>query len=162
MKETATTPRAPKGLMRLMLRMPIWLYRLRMGWLLGKRFVMFTHIGRRSGLPRQTVVEVVDYDAAKDQYIIASGWGEHTDWLRNIQKTPRVLLDTGRRRVEATATRLPVHAAAEVLHRYAQKHPAAFRQLGRFMSGQPLTSSFEDCQRLANIIPLIALQPRPA
>jgi hypothetical protein len=31
-----------RGLMRLALRLPIWLYRARLGWLLGERFLLLT------------------------------------------------------------------------------------------------------------------------
>jgi F420H(2)-dependent quinone reductase len=75
----------PRGVLRWLLRLPIWLYRLRMGRLLGNRFLMLTHIGRKSGQPRQSVLEVVGHDEATGIYIIASGWGEQADWLRNIQ-----------------------------------------------------------------------------
>jgi deazaflavin-dependent oxidoreductase (nitroreductase family) len=90
--------------MRFFLRFPLWLYRLHLGWLLGNRFVMFQHTGRKSGLPRYTVVEVVQHNPATGVYIIASGWGEKADWFQNIQKEPEILLDTGRRKTTATAT----------------------------------------------------------
>lgn len=66
----------PKGLLRLMLRLPIWLYRLRLGRLLGNRFLLLTHVGRKTGLPHQTVVEVASHNGTKDRYVIASGWAE--------------------------------------------------------------------------------------
>ncbi len=34
----------------------------RLGWLQGSRFLMLTHIGRKSGLARQTNIEVVGHD----------------------------------------------------------------------------------------------------
>jgi hypothetical protein len=40
---------------------PVSLYRLHLGWLLGHRFLLLTHTGRRSGLRRQTVLEVMEY-----------------------------------------------------------------------------------------------------
>lgn len=48
--------RPPRGLLRLAARLPLWLYRAGLGWLLSNRFLMLTHIGRKSGLPRQVVV----------------------------------------------------------------------------------------------------------
>ena len=69
----------PGGLLRFVLRVPIWLYRLRLGWLLGQRFLLLTHTGRQSGWPRYTVVEVVDRDTVTGSYFIASGWGEQSD-----------------------------------------------------------------------------------
>jgi hypothetical protein len=53
---------SPTGLSRLLWRAPIWLYRLGLGGLLGSHFVLLNHVGRKSGQPRQTVLEVVDRD----------------------------------------------------------------------------------------------------
>lgn len=152
------TKQPPQGLLRLMLRLPIWLYRLRLGWLLDNRFLLLTHVGRKTGLPHQTVVEVVSYDSTDDSYVIASGWGEKSDWFRNIQKTPEVRVQVGRRSFQAHATRLSVAEAEEELLDYARKHPAAFRELAKFMVGDHLGATKEDCNRLAQSIPLVALQ----
>lgn len=73
------TKRPPKGLLRMMLRLLIWLNRLRLGRLLGNRFLLLAHIGRKTGLPHQTVVEVVSHNSTKDRYVIVSGWGEKSD-----------------------------------------------------------------------------------
>jgi deazaflavin-dependent oxidoreductase (nitroreductase family) len=60
-----------------------------MGWMLGGRFLMLTHTGRKSGKRRHVVVEVVDHAKTTDTYYIASGWGEKSDWSQNIQKPQR-------------------------------------------------------------------------
>ena len=73
--------RPPHGLMRWLLRAPVWLYRLGLGGLLGDRFLLLTHIGRKSGQLRQNVLEVVEHDEATGAYVIASGWGDKADWL---------------------------------------------------------------------------------
>jgi deazaflavin-dependent oxidoreductase (nitroreductase family) len=150
----------PRGWARLAFRLPIWLYRLRLGWLLGDRFLLLTHIGRSSGQLRQTVLEVLRHDRASGTYIIASGFGPQADWFRNIQKTPRVLVMSGGERWEATAEQLSVPAAHDELLDYARRHPRALRALSRLMIGEHLTGSSESCQRLAERIPLVALRPR--
>jgi deazaflavin-dependent oxidoreductase (nitroreductase family) len=151
---------APRGLKRLLARLPIWLYRLRLGKLLGDRFLLLTHIGRTSGQPRQVVLEVLRHDLASHTCIIASGWGEHTDWLRNIQQNPHVLVETGARQFEAVAGRLPIEAAGDELSDYALRHPLAFRSLSKLMIGQALDNRAESCRRLAEHVPLVALRPR--
>ncbi|HBY92828.1 MAG: nitroreductase family deazaflavin-dependent oxidoreductase [Ardenticatenaceae bacterium] len=155
---TGTHP--PRGPLRLAARLPLWLYRAHLGWLLGNRFLMLTHIGRRSGLPRQVVLEVVRYDNSTGTYIIASGWGEKSDWFRNIQKTPDVVVSAGRKRFEARAVRLPVEEAERELRDYARRHPLAFRELSGLMAGQRLRGTDEDFERLAQSVPLVALRPR--
>ncbi|MFL7870015.1 MAG: nitroreductase family deazaflavin-dependent oxidoreductase, partial [Anaerolineales bacterium] len=77
-KSIVDTP--PSKALRFGLRLPIWLYRLRLGWLLGDRFLMLTHTGRKSGLPRHVVIEVVQHDKETDTYYVVSGWGEKSDW----------------------------------------------------------------------------------
>ncbi|MCB0168434.1 MAG: nitroreductase family deazaflavin-dependent oxidoreductase [Anaerolineae bacterium] len=159
MATTTTRGKQPQGLMRLFLRLPIWLYRLRLGWLLGNRFVMLQHTGRKSGLPRYTVVEVVRHDHRTDEVIIASGWGEKSDWFQNIQKTPEVTLYLGRRRWPAEANRLAVAEAAQELANYAQRHPTAFANLSKMMIGRPLAATDADCRLLAESVPLVRLEP---
>jgi len=57
--QTKIAERLPvRGPLRMLLRLPIWLYRLQLGWLQGERGLMLTHIGRSSGRVRQTVLEV--------------------------------------------------------------------------------------------------------
>ena len=148
----------PRGLLRWSLRAPIALYRAGFGWILGQRFLMITHTGRTSGAPRRTVVEVVDHDQATDTYFIASGWGEKSDWLLNIAKNPRVTVHVGARRFETDAVRLPVDAAVRTLGTYAEAHPRAFAQLGKLMLGERLAPTPEDCRKLAERVPLVALR----
>jgi deazaflavin-dependent oxidoreductase (nitroreductase family) len=147
-----------RGQRRKMLRLPIWLYRLRLGRLLGNRFLLLTHVGRKTGLPHQTVVEVVSHNSTKDKYVIASGWREKSDRFRNIQNTPTVNVEVGRRSFQAYATILSVAEAQEELLDYAHKHPAAFRELANLMMGEHLEATKEDCGKLAQSIPLVALQ----
>jgi deazaflavin-dependent oxidoreductase (nitroreductase family) len=151
---------SPRGLVRLLLRLPIWLYRARLGWLLGHRFLLLTHVGRKTGLLHQTVLEVVHYDKATDMYMVASGWGEKSDWLRNVEKTPTAFVNVGGRRFEATATRLSVAEAQQALLDYARHHPATFRALAKLMIGQRLQGTEEDCLLLAQSVPLVALRRR--
>ena len=154
------TTTAPRGLARLAFRLPIWLYRMRLGWLLGDRLLLLTHIGRKSGQPRQAVIEVVRHDRASDTFIIASGFGAHVDWFRNIQKNPNVLVESGGRRLKAVAEQLPPDAAADELHGYAQRYPGTFRTITKRLLGQELDGSAESCRRLAADVPVIALRPR--
>lgn len=70
----------PTGLWRHVLRLPVWLFRWRLGFLLGGRFVMIDHVGRRSGVVHQTVVEVVEHDEGRGELIVCSGTGPRADW----------------------------------------------------------------------------------
>jgi len=160
MWQGTTRSAPPRKLARWAFRLPIWLYRLGLGWMLGDRLLLLTHIGRKSGQPRQTVLEVVRHDLASDTYIVASGWGARADWFRNVEQNPNVLVQSGVRRLEAIAEQLPLDMAADELQRYARQHPRAFRALSKLLSGQELDGSAESCRRLAAEIPLVALRGR--
>jgi deazaflavin-dependent oxidoreductase (nitroreductase family) len=154
------TDRPPKGPLHWLLRLPIWLYRLNLGWLLGQRFLLLTHTGRKSGLIYRTVIEVVDHDDQSGTYTVASGWGKKADWYRNILKTPDVTVQVGRRLSKARAVPLTISEGHEKLYAYAQKHPGAFRELSYLMLGKRLDADRDDILKMAEKIPLIALQPR--
>jgi deazaflavin-dependent oxidoreductase (nitroreductase family) len=153
--------RPPRGLSRIFFRLPILLFRIGLGWLLGEHFLLLTHTGRRTGLPRQAVLEVVRHDPATDTYFVASGWGEKSDWFRNIQKTPEVEIQVGRRRLRAVAERLPLEEAEGELLDYARRHPTAIRSLAR-MIGYRISGSEEEIRALARRIPIVAFRPAPA
>ena len=152
------TDHPPGGLLRLALRLPVWLYRARLGWLLGERFLLLTHIGRRSGLPRHTVLEVVDHDPAHQTYIVASAWRERSDWFRNVSRDPRVQVQVGRRRFAAVAERLPPKEAEQALRRYARRNPRAFRALVQLLTGRQVETEAQACRDLAAQVPLVALR----
>jgi deazaflavin-dependent oxidoreductase (nitroreductase family) len=151
---------APPGkALRLGLRLPIWLYRLRLGWLLGGRFLMLTHTGRKSGLPRQTVIEVVQHDKGTGIYYVVSCWGEKSDWYQNIRKTPDVTLQVGGRGFRAKAEFIPREKAVEVLEDYARLHPVAFRELTGLFLGERLQPGSDAPRRLAEKMPMVAFHP---
>ena len=149
----------PHGIVHIVARLPIWLYRLGLGWLLDERFLMLTHVGRRSGLRRQVVLEVVDHDRAADTYLIASGWGEYADWLQNIEHTSHMLLHVGRRRCEASAQRLPIDQAVQVLGEYVRRHPLAARSLSKLLAGASLDSTPASWRQMAERVPLVVVRP---
>src|SRR5574340_196725 len=94
-----------KGL-RWALRLPVPLYHAGLGWLLGHRFLMLTHTGRKSGRKYETVIEVVKHDRQTGTHYAVSGWGERADWFRNIQQDPNVVIHVGGGRQAALAVRV--------------------------------------------------------
>jgi deazaflavin-dependent oxidoreductase (nitroreductase family) len=144
--------------MRAFLRFPIWLYRLGLGFLLGERFLHLTHTGRVSGQPRHAVIEVVSKDPERGVYYVASGWGEGSDWLRNLQKTPECQVQVGRKSFAARAERLAGAEAERWLLDYAHKHPSAMRQLAKFM-GFEVDGNDEDYRKVARQLPLVSFTP---
>ena len=124
-------PQSP--LKRWFFRAPIKLYSAGMGWLLGGRFMLLEHRGRRSGLPRRTVIEVVKHisDPVPARYYACSGYGEHSDWFKNLRAHPQVHITIGRRTEAATARVLPANEAGLLMLDYAQRYPRTARALVR-------------------------------
>lgn len=151
--------RPPSKALRFGLRLPIWLYRLRLGWLLGNRFLMLTHTGRRSGKPQRTVIEVVQYDKATDTYYAVSGWGAKADWYQNIQKNPSVTIHVSWRRIQARATFIPLTKAIEIIEGYIRHHPIAFKELSSLFLGEHVSPGSEAARRLAEKMPMVAFHP---
>ena len=153
------TEKKPTGILRALFRAPIFLYKINLGFLLGKRFLLLTHTGRKSGLSRQTVIEVVTYDKDTGAYYVAAAWRNKADWYLNILQNPRVKVQVGNRQFEAEANQTSREEAERVLWEYAQKHPFAMRELSSMMLGERLEPTRETCARLAASIPLISLDP---
>ncbi|MCO6450833.1 MAG: nitroreductase family deazaflavin-dependent oxidoreductase [Caldilineales bacterium] len=150
-------PKPPSGLTRILFRLPIYLYKIGLGGLLGGRFLLLNHAGRKSGLPRQTVVEVVRHDAPNDTYIIASGFGEGSQWFQNLMHTPAATIQVGRRRMSAHARRLSSDEGAAEMADYAQRNPKAARTLAGYM-GFEVDGSEAGYRQLGEQLPFVALQ----
>ena len=153
-KSIVDTP--PSKALRFGLRLPIWLYRAHLGWLLGDRFLMLTHTGRKSGQPHQTVIEVVQHKKDTDTYYVVSGWGEKSDWYQNIRKTPFVTIYTGGRTFQSKAEFIPVEEAVDILEVYARDHATAFRELSGLFLGEHGKPSSDAPGRIAEKMPMVA------
>jgi deazaflavin-dependent oxidoreductase (nitroreductase family) len=121
----------PAGWLRLALKAPRWLYRFHLGRLLGHRFLLLTHRGRRSGRVYQTVLEVVRYDPATNESIVVSGWGDRADWYTNIQATPALAIETGGERYVPAQRFLAPDEVYETLRDYLRRNRWATRIVRR-------------------------------
>lgn len=151
---------APRGLSRLLLRAPILLYRARLGWLLGHRFVYVAHRGRRSGKLRETVLEVVRYDPDTPEIFVASGWGTRSDWYRNLRSHPALELRIGAHRFPTPKQRfLDPEETARLMLDYRRDHPRTWRQLAPIL-GLPIDPV--QAEAAVRDIPTIAFSPAHA
>ncbi|HEX4560064.1 MAG TPA: nitroreductase family deazaflavin-dependent oxidoreductase [Mycobacterium sp.] len=153
-------PHPPAGLRRLLFRSPIWIYRLGVGAVFGRRLLLLNHTGRVTGEPRQTILEVAQYDPTDCSYVVASGWGPDAAWYRNILEQPQVSIQVGSRTIPVTAEPLPEDVGAEIFAHYAAQRPriAAFvlpRVLGMAVDG-----SDDDFRAVGRRMPFVRLTPR--
>lgn len=158
MPEKIAEPKLPRGFSRLAFRLPIWFYHAHLGWLMGYRFVLLTHTGRKSGLPRQNVLEVVRYDKATGGCIVASGWGEKSDWFRNVTVNPKISFQIRGKRLAGIAERISTEQGAQELLDYAHRYPLALHELAQFM-GYKLDGSEEDICTMGRMIPMFFFKP---
>lgn len=158
MIERIREPAPPRGVVRWLARLPIQLYRFGLGRLLGSRFLRLKHTGRVSGKPRFTVLEVVKHDPDAGTYYVGSGWGERSDWVRNIQANPRVEVEVGGQQFPAIARRLSPEAAAQVMLGYGRKHPFALQELARVM-GYRVERSEDAYLALGREVPIFVFEP---
>lgn len=112
-----------------LVRAPIWLFRARLGFLVGSRLLMLEHVGRKSGARRYVVLEVVVHPSPST-YVVASGFGERAQWFRNIQVDPDVRIFVGGHEPMAARARIldPTESQA-ALNAYARAHPRSWRTL---------------------------------
>ena len=84
----------PRGMLRLLLRLPPLLYRRGLARRMGPRFLLLTTTGRRTGLAR-----TVGLNYARDGHTVyvSSGFGR-TDWYRNLVADPGVEVQVGTER----------------------------------------------------------------
>ncbi|MCA9792106.1 MAG: nitroreductase family deazaflavin-dependent oxidoreductase [Candidatus Eremiobacteraeota bacterium] len=125
----------PRGLLRWLARLPILLYGWGLGRLLGHRFLLLHHRGRKSGKPRQVVLEVVRHEAGV--YVVVSGFGLKADWYQNVEVAPEVMIEVCGQKHRARAELLATEQGRAELDDYARRHPWATKMLmAVFGSGQ--------------------------
>ncbi len=151
-------PKPPTGVRRKLYRLPIRMFRLRLGWLLGTRFILVNHLGRRSGIRRQVVLEVVEHDAATGSYVVPSGYAGRAAWYQNVCAHPTVTVQVGRRVMRATAQTLSADEGAALLIAYAKRSPRLTVKLMRFL-GYEIDGTDADYHELATVIPFIRFTP---
>lgn len=103
-----------RGWHRLLFKAPINLWRLGLGPLIGHILMIITHKGRKSGLPRRTMVEYHKHDGT---IYAPCAFGPRSDWYRNIAADPRVTVQTAVGTQSMIAAR--VTADKEILSVYA-------------------------------------------
>ncbi|GHO50296.1 nitroreductase family deazaflavin-dependent oxidoreductase [Ktedonospora formicarum] len=158
MNNTLTAPLKPKGLLKWAFHLPRYLYRWHLGWLLGHRFLMLTHLGRKSGRRRQTVLEVVHYNPKTQECIVVTGYGTQSDWYRNIQVHPAIEVQVGRQRYTPQQRMLSAEETVHLLEEYQQRHPKVFRAFMRFI-GYAYDGTPEALSALCSILKMVALRP---
>jgi len=150
----------PNRTTRWLFRLPAYLYHWHCGWLLGHRFMLLMHTGRRTGRRHETVLEVMEYRAAAHEAVVMSAFGR-ADWLRNIEARPGEVA-IGRERFVTTHRILPPEEAVGVVGCYERRNRlmAPVVRLGlSWLAGWRYRSTDADRRRLAAQFPFVAFRP---
>jgi deazaflavin-dependent oxidoreductase (nitroreductase family) len=138
-------------------KLPVFLYRLRLGWLLGKRFMQITHIGRRSGKVRRTILAVLRFDDQTKEIYAVSAW-KGSDWYYNIQARPALQVESGFVRYVPVQRTLSPEEITRTFMEYRQEHPFFSRMVCR-IPGWKWDSTYEEFLELAGTLRGVAFRP---
>ncbi|MDD2921299.1 MAG: nitroreductase family deazaflavin-dependent oxidoreductase [Anaerolineales bacterium] len=150
----------PGGFLKFFLKTPVWIYKIGFGgWerLFGAEWMLLTTIGRKSGKPRQTMVDILEHDKDADIYYIEAAYGARADWYKNIQANPLFEAQVGRRKFHARATELVPDNAADMLVEFYRRKPVYTRSVmalvGMKFEGE------DELRKIARELTLLAVKP---
>ncbi len=139
-------------------KLPVFLYRLHLGWLLGKRFMQITHVGRRSGKVRRTILAVLRFDDKTKEIYAVSAW-KGSDWYYNIQASPALQVETGFIHYVPVQRTLSPEEITTAFMEYRKQHPIFSRMICR-IPGWKWNSTYEEFLELARTLRGVAFKPK--
>ena len=150
----------PSPLLKYFFKIPVWIHKMGLGgWerLIGAQWMLITTVGRRSGKPRETMVDVMDYDSATDTYYIEAAYGPRADWVRNIEANPQFKAQVGRRKFHARLSALSSENAGDLMVKFYRAKPAYTRSV-MAMVGMKFEGE-QELRRIASSLTLFAVHP---
>lgn len=155
----APSSRGPGQLSRHLFQAPVWLYRLGLGRLLGHRFLIIVHRGRKTGKRRRTAVEVVKYDERTREAFVVSAYGVRSDWYRNVVHSPPLSVGIGGKWFAPEVRVVPPGEERSVLAEYYSAHATDAKYLAKyFLHSDDSEAGF---LAAAGALPMLAFRPRP-
>jgi deazaflavin-dependent oxidoreductase (nitroreductase family) len=148
----------PPAFISLFFKTPLILYRLGLGWMLGKRFMLLTHVGRRSGKVYRTVLAVVGFDPKTREIRAVSPWSS-SNWFRNIQATPALEVQTAGVRYAPAQRFLSPEEIAALFVEFRREHPVFSRMIAR-IPGWKIDSTYDEFLELARTLRGVAFMPK--
>lgn len=147
-----------------LLGLPRAIYGVGAGALLGHRFLLLVHRGRRTGRLHETVLEVLCWRGDVREAVVISGLGPRAQWLRNVAADGAVEVRIARERWPAVARHLQPEEAITVLIDYERRNrplrPVIHRLLSQ-LSGLPYDGSPIAAEVVVRKLPLVAFRPAP-
>lgn len=161
--EGRTSAHRPSRILKFLFDLPSGLYRWGLGWMLGKRVLAVTHRGRKSGKEHRTILEVAVFNKDIKESIVASAYGSHADWYRNIRSEPALRVQTGRLDYVPEQRFLDQEEAIEAAARFCREHPWEAKLVNRVLpsigAAIPPGSDLPP-EKLLATLPMVAFRPK--
>lgn len=139
-------------------KLPIVLYRLNLGWVLGRRFMQLTHIGRLTGKVRRTILAVLKFDEKTKEIFAVSAW-KGSDWYYNVQSSPALQVESGLDRYIPEQRTLSAEEITTAFLDYRKQHPIFSRIVCR-IPGWKWDSTYEEFLALAGTLRGVSFKPK--
>ncbi len=120
-----------------------------------------SHVGRRSGIERQSILEVAVFHPETHEAVVASAFGATADWYRNIQHRPAHLVQVGRERYVPEQRFLDPDEARAAAEEFCRNHRLEARMaIPVFVAmGAAEKGEFTDPVDLLASLPMVAFRP---
>lgn len=139
-------------------KLPVVLYRFHLGWVLGRRFMQLTHIGRLTGKVRRTILAVLKFDERTKEIFAVSAW-KGSDWYYNIQASPALQVESGLDRYIPEQRTLSAEEITTAFMEYRKQHPVFSRIVCR-IPGWKWDSTYEEFLALAQTLRGVSFKPK--
>lgn len=100
------------------------------------------------------MIEVIDQDREARKIYCASGFGEKSQWFKNIVANENVLVDFKGVEYRAIARVVNANEAREIVLRSAGSHPKAMKGVAR-LSGYEMVGTEDDIIEFSGIVRII-------
>ncbi len=148
----------PPRLMIPFMKLPLIGYRLGLGRMLGQRFMLLTHAGRKSGKTYRTVLAVLHFDERSRELWAVSPWNA-SNWYRNIQAAPALEVESAGVRYAPLQRSLSPEEIAAAFVEFRGRYPIFSRMVAR-IPGWKIDSTEAELLELARTLRGVAFQPR--
>jgi deazaflavin-dependent oxidoreductase (nitroreductase family) len=118
----------PTGLFKWLMKFPLSLYRIGLGWLLASAsIIILTTRGHRSGVPRFTALECRRHGS---KFYLVAAWGERSHWYQNLRAYPLATIKHGHLTYTVSASFVEDRSESlRVVSLFRQVAPAFYDQL---------------------------------
>jgi len=146
----------PKPVIKLIHYPPQFFYAIGLGRLLGKFVLLLTTIGRSTGKPRVTPLQ---YEEIDGKIYLGSSFGKKADWVKNILKNPRVVVQVKATKFTGIASIIDDSAKiVAFLKTRLERHP---KMIGRILRAEGLSipPSLEEMESYAKGMVIVVIEP---